>query len=170
MDLELLDFGKQFVSNAHHHNLCHIFELQLLWVAINVAKTGFCIGLLFFDISISSILFFCNVLFTLLMLSLFLKLLCCSNFFGTSNRAFFYFNIGAFCLALSLMSSTSFYKASSCCALLIVLNRPISKVCCCFSLLISIPMHKVRLYFDINFVKFSSFLLCKHLFPQKVQT
>jgi hypothetical protein len=31
-------------------------------------------------------------------------------------------------------------------------------------------MHKVRLYFDINFVKFSSFLLCKHLFPQKVQT
>jgi hypothetical protein len=119
----------------------------------------------FFTFLFASILFLCNVLFTLLMLSLFLKLLCCYKKFGTSNRAFIYFfNIGAFCLAVSLMSSTSFYKASSFCALLIVLNRSISKGCCYFSLLISIPMHKVKLYFDINFMKFISFLLCKHLF------
>ncbi len=73
MDLKLLDFGKQFTSNAHHNNLCHIFELQLIWVAINVVKTNLCIGLLIFDVFVYLLLFF-NLLFTIFMLDLFLKL------------------------------------------------------------------------------------------------
>jgi hypothetical protein len=48
MELELLDFGKQFPSNAQHSNLCHTFELQLLWGVINVDETN--IGLLMFFI------------------------------------------------------------------------------------------------------------------------
>lgn len=50
MNLELLDFRKYFINNAQHYNLCHTFELQLLWVVINVAKTSLCIGLLISDI------------------------------------------------------------------------------------------------------------------------
>jgi len=73
MDLELLDFGKQFASNAHHHNFCHIFELQLLWVTINVVETNLCTGLLIFDIFVY-LLLICDFLFTLFMLDLFLKL------------------------------------------------------------------------------------------------
>jgi hypothetical protein len=61
-------------------------------------------------------------------------LICFSNcnvaiyFFGHPTRRFYFiFEIVVFCLALSLMSSTSFYKTSSFYTIVIVLNRLRSK-------------------------------------------
>jgi hypothetical protein len=62
-----------------------------------------------------------------------------------------------------LMSFTSLCKTYFLYALVIILNRLISKVCCNFSLPISIPMFKTIWY---KFYRIFFFFPCKHLSPK----
>ncbi len=107
MDLGLLDFNKQFTNNAQYLNLHQTFELIVLSVAINVVETNLCTSLLIFDLFI----YFHIASLQLLdpfMLDLFLKLLCCYKFFGTSNSGLFY-SLEHWCFLLGTLTNVFYF-------------------------------------------------------------